>query len=181
MNFSDTTAKASLTSNRSMSSSVSPALASTLRAAGTGALSMSVGSSPMLAVATTRARGVEAVGLGVVLARPQHRRGAVDDARGVAGVVDVLDVEVRVLLVDQLAEGRVVLVAVVGDGREARRQLRRATRAVVLRPGELLVVEGDGAVEVVHRDEAPVEAPLRDGDGRRGAATRRPGRRAPRG
>ena len=58
MNFSGTTAKASLTSNRSIWSSDMPALASTLRAAGTGALSMSVGSSPMLAAATIRARGV---------------------------------------------------------------------------------------------------------------------------
>ncbi len=58
MNFSATTAKASLISQRSMSSTVRPALASTLRAAGTGALSISVGLSPMLAIATTRARGV---------------------------------------------------------------------------------------------------------------------------
>ena len=57
MNFSATTAKASLISQRSMSSTVRPALASTLRAAGTGALSISVGSSPTLAVATIRARG----------------------------------------------------------------------------------------------------------------------------
>ena len=57
MNFSATTAKASLISNRSMSSSVSPALASALRAAGTGALSISVGLSPMFAIATTLARG----------------------------------------------------------------------------------------------------------------------------
>ena len=57
MNFSATTAKASLISNRSMSSRVRPALASTLRAAGTGAFSISVGQSPMLAMATTRARG----------------------------------------------------------------------------------------------------------------------------
>jgi hypothetical protein len=57
MNFSATTAKASLISQRSMSSTVRPALAKTFLAAGTGAFSISVGLSPTLAVATTRARG----------------------------------------------------------------------------------------------------------------------------
>ena len=79
-------------------------------------------------------------------------------------MVDVLDVEVRVLLVDQLPEGRVVLVAVVGDGREARGELGERLGGR-LRAGELLVVEGDGAVEVLHRDEALVEATLGDGAG----------------
>ena len=36
---------------------VSPAFASTLRVAGTGAFSIRVGQSPMFAIATTRARG----------------------------------------------------------------------------------------------------------------------------
>ena len=54
-----TAAKASLTSNRSMSSIVRPALASALRAAGIGPVSMIVGSAPDSAVATMRARGVE--------------------------------------------------------------------------------------------------------------------------
>jgi hypothetical protein len=40
-----------------MSSTVSPALASTFLAAGTGAFSISVGQSPTLAVAMIRARG----------------------------------------------------------------------------------------------------------------------------
>ena len=57
MYFYATTAKASLISNKSMSSSVKPALASTLRVAGTGAFSIKVGESPILAIATTRARG----------------------------------------------------------------------------------------------------------------------------
>ena len=48
MNFSATTAKASLISNRSISSIVRPALASTLRAAGTGAFSINVGDDPTL-------------------------------------------------------------------------------------------------------------------------------------
>ena len=79
-------------------------------------------------------------------------------------MVDVLDVEVGVLLVDQLAEGRGVLgVAVVGDGRKARGE-RGERLGGGLRPGELLVVEGDRAVEVEHRDQALLEATLLDGD-----------------
>ncbi len=57
MYFSGTTAKASLTSNRSMSLERHAALARTFLVAGTGAFSIKVGSSPMLAVATMRARG----------------------------------------------------------------------------------------------------------------------------
>ena len=53
-----TAAKASLISNRSMSSTPRPALASALRAAGAGPVSMIVGSAPETAVAMIRARGV---------------------------------------------------------------------------------------------------------------------------
>ena len=44
--------------HKSMSSLVNPDRSNTVHAAGTGALSMSVGQSPMLASATIRARGV---------------------------------------------------------------------------------------------------------------------------
>ena len=76
---------------------VRPALASALRVAGIGPVSMMVGSAPESAVATMRAarRQAELAALG--LAADQHRRGAVDDARGVAGgvhVVDALDLRV---------------------------------------------------------------------------------------
>ena len=57
MNFITTEANASLTSNRSMSSTDRPALASALRVAGAGPVSMMVGSVLVTAVATTRARG----------------------------------------------------------------------------------------------------------------------------
>src|SRR6266498_3842597 len=56
--FRTTAANASLSSNRSMSSTVSPAVASTLRVAGVGPVSMIVESAPLVAVATIRARGV---------------------------------------------------------------------------------------------------------------------------
>ena len=53
-----TAAKASFTSNRSIWSMVMPARASAFLAAGTGPVSMMVGSAPLSAVATMRARGV---------------------------------------------------------------------------------------------------------------------------
>src|SRR3954447_4376857 len=57
MNRRTTAAKASFISHRSMSSTVRPALASALRAAGAGPVSMIVGSAPETAVITIRARG----------------------------------------------------------------------------------------------------------------------------
>ena len=57
INFITTEANASLTSNRSMSFMSSPALASALRVAGAGPVSMMVGSVLVTAVATMRARG----------------------------------------------------------------------------------------------------------------------------
>ena len=53
-----TAAKASFISKRSMSPTSRPALASALRVAGAGPVSMIVGSAPETAVATIRARGV---------------------------------------------------------------------------------------------------------------------------
>ena len=59
MNFSATTAKASLISHRSMSSTVRPARSSAFFAAGTGAFSMRVGQSPMLIAEMIFARGFQ--------------------------------------------------------------------------------------------------------------------------
>ena len=56
MNFITTEANASLTSNRSMSLTFSPALARALRVAGAGPVSMMVGSVLVTAVATIRPR-----------------------------------------------------------------------------------------------------------------------------
>ncbi len=58
INFIGTTAKASLTSNRSIWSTVMRARASAFFAAGAGPVSMMVGSAPVIAAATTRPRGV---------------------------------------------------------------------------------------------------------------------------
>ena len=57
MVFSGTTAKASLISHRSTSSTDMPALVIALRLAGVGAVSMITGSAPTVATEITRARG----------------------------------------------------------------------------------------------------------------------------
>ena len=80
-----------------MSSIVSFALASALRAAGIGPVSMMVGSAPESAAATMRARGVRPSSLPFASRADQDRRRAVDDARRVARrvhVVDALDLRV---------------------------------------------------------------------------------------
>ena len=109
--------------------------------------------------------------LGVALARQEDRCGPVDDTRRVAGVVDVGDVEIGILLVDQLTERRVVVVPVVGDlgkaGGQRRQRLGRRPRT-----GELLLVEGHRAVEIEHRDQALVEAALGDRPGGAGLRLR---------
>src|SRR5207248_1514484 len=58
IHLSTTEANASLSSHRSMSSGVSPAIFRTFSVAGVGPVSMMVGSEPTVAVATIRARGV---------------------------------------------------------------------------------------------------------------------------
>ena len=72
----------------------------------------------------------------------------------------VLDVHVRVFLVDQLPEGLgIVAVAVIGHHRERRcKRCERLHRGA--RPRKLLAIEGERAIEVEHRDEALVEASL---------------------
>ena len=91
MNFSGTTAKASLTSNRSIWSSVMPALASTLRAAGTGRVEHQRRVVAHVGRGHDPGPGRQPVGTGVLGAGDEQRGGAVDHARGVPGVVDVLD------------------------------------------------------------------------------------------
>lgn len=73
LDFSTTDANASLSSNRSMSSTVSPARSSTLRVAGVGPVSMITGSAPLVAVATMRARGVRPCNLPAAAERNARR------------------------------------------------------------------------------------------------------------
>ena len=84
-------AKASLISQRSMSPAVMPAWASAFLEAGVGAVSMMIGSAPAVAIARMRARGFSPCALHVLGGGQQHGGGAVDDAAGVAGGVDVVD------------------------------------------------------------------------------------------
>ena len=63
MNFSGTTAKASLISTSWMSFMVMPAFFSALRAAGPGAFSISSGLSPAVAIERIRARGFRPLAL----------------------------------------------------------------------------------------------------------------------
>ena len=86
-----TTAKASLISQRSMSAASMPAGSRAFCEAGVGAVSMITGSVPAVAMARMRAAGLEPVRLDVVRGGEEHGRGAVDDAAGVAGGVDVVD------------------------------------------------------------------------------------------
>ena len=57
-----------------------------------GPVSISAGSEPILAKARTRARGFRPVFFASGFVADQNRRGAVDDARGIAGMMDVIDV-----------------------------------------------------------------------------------------
>ena len=57
---------------------------------GTGPVSMIVGSVPILAVARMRARGFRPWRYAEVVGADEDGGGAVDDAGGVAGVVDVV-------------------------------------------------------------------------------------------
>jgi hypothetical protein len=90
---------------------------------------MIVGSAPETAVAMIRARGVRPRSAADLLVADRDDRGPVDDPRGVAGVVDVVDLlDPVVLLQRHVAEA-----ALLRDLREARAQLAealdRSTRA----------------------------------------------------
>jgi hypothetical protein len=96
-----------LSSIESMSSILSPANASAFSAAGCGPVSMIVGSDPVTAVATTRARRRHPEPLARTLVPNQHKGRAVDDPRRVAGVVNVIDLFDRgVLLGCDVVPGR---------------------------------------------------------------------------
>ena len=94
----------------------------------------------------------------------QDRAGAVDHARRIAGMVDVGDLQVRMHLADQAAEGGALIVqGELGHGLEGGPQLAEAFHRR-LRPGEFLVVEGEAAIFLVDRHQALSKAALADGD-----------------
>ena len=135
-----TAANASFISIRSMSSIVSPALASALREAGAGPVSMIVGSAPRdRGGEDARARLEPELGADLLVADRQQR-GAVDDAGRVARRVDVVDRLDPVVLLQR--DG--VEPAVLAHHRERRLQARERLDG---RAGadELVVVEHDVA------------------------------------
>ena len=150
---STTAANASLISTRSMSSMVSPALASALRVAGAGPVSMMVGLGAGDGGGDDPGARGEPVALADLLGADGDQRGAVHDAGGVARVVDVVDLLDPVVLLQRHGVEAAQL-ADVGEGR--------------LQPGQgvgggagaqvLVVVEDDQAVAVPDRDDGPLEA-----------------------
>src|SRR5689334_4253433 len=166
MNFSATTANASLISNRSMSSSVRPALANTLRAAGTGAFSIRVGESPIFAIATTRARGFRPWSFCITRRRQQDCRRSVHNAGRIAGVMHEVDVEVGIFVEDELAIGRSPVVERIICNRRKRRLQAGQPFERGLRPRVFLAVEREAAILAKNRHEALVEMSTLDGSRR---------------
>ncbi len=175
-NFSTTEAKASFSSNRSMSSTVRPARSSTLlggrgragqhddRVGTTGGGGHDAG-----------ARG-QALRLARRLGADEHQRGAVDDARAVAAGVDVVDLlDVVVLL-----QRHVVEAAHRADAVERGLQLAEALQG---RGGThvLVVVEDDEAVLVLDRHDGLGEVAARPVPRPRSPASAPRRRRRPRG
>ena len=81
-----------------MSSIVMPERASTFFVTSTGPVSMIAGSEPILAKARIRAAGFRPAFAPASREPMQHRGGAVDDARRIAGVMDMddaLDIRMR--------------------------------------------------------------------------------------
>ena len=141
-----------------MSSTVRPALASALRLAGAGPVSMIVGSDPDSPTETMRARGVSPAAAPAASRADQHERRTVDDARGVAGVVDVLDPLDPVVALQRHG----VEPAGLTDRGERRRQpgegVQRGAGAQVL-----VALQDRQPVAVAHRDDRPGEPAVRPG------------------
>ena len=101
-----------------------PGLASALRAAGAGPVSMMVGSAPQTRGRDDPSARRQAVALADLLAADGTSGGAVDDARGVAGVVDVVDPLDPVVLLERDR----VEAALLADAGEARLERGEASR-----------------------------------------------------
>ena len=130
-----------------------PAFFSTFLVTSTGPVSISAGSEPILAKARMRARGLRPALLPASLVADQHRGGAVDDAGGIAGMMDVVDVfDVRMRL-----DGDRIEAAQFAHLHERRLQggerLHRRARTHVLVLGQ----DGE-AVDVLYRHHRAVEA-----------------------
>ena len=107
-------------------------------AAGAGPVSMIVGSAPDTAVATMRARGVEAELLADLLVADHHQRGAVDDARRVAAVCTWSIASTQWYFCSATASKPPMLAHLANDGLSCAEASRASCRA-----DELVVVEDD--------------------------------------
>jgi len=95
-----------------------------------------------------------------------HSAGAVDHAGGIAGMVDVVDLQVRIGGLHQTAEGQALLIQRhVIEGGEGGFQLTQALQGG-LGPGVFLIVEGQAAVVMEDRDQALGEVAIGQGVGR---------------
>ncbi len=104
------------------------------------------GSAPLVAVATTRARGAQSLRLARGLGTDQHQRGAVDDAGAVTAGVDVVDLLDGVVL----RQRHVVEAAHLADAVERGLQLAQALQ-VAVGSHVLVVVEDEQTVLVTNR------------------------------
>src|SRR3984893_17097830 len=157
-NFSTTDAKASLSSNRSMSSTVRPARSSTLRVAGVGPVSMMTGSEPLVAVATMRARGVNPCDW-PALSLPTSTNAAPSTDPGLfAAGVNVFDLLDPVILLQRPVVEAAHRADPVERGLQLCQTLHRGVGTHVL-----VVVEDQESVLVTHRHDGLREITTRPG------------------
>src|SRR3546814_16741002 len=83
--------------------------------------------------------------IGIILRRQQQGRRAIDDARRIAGMVEMLDFKVGVAAVDLLPESEATAHVEVGEAGKARLE-RGETLGGRFGPREFLAVERDAAV-----------------------------------
>ena len=182
MNFSATTANASLTSQMSMSSVDSPALAEHLPRRRHGRVEHQRRVVADVGGGDDPGRAAPAVRFGVLVGWRSRMAAAPSTTPELLPAWCTCSIfEVGELRVDQLLVRRALLVEreLVEAGERRLQRLRALQRGV--RAGVLLVVEDHGAVVVDDRHEAACRTVPRRSRSPPGAATRRPARRAPRG
>ena len=132
-----------------------PDFFSTFLVTSTGPVSISAGSEPILANALILARGFSPARWPASRVADQHRGGAVDDAGGIAGVMDVIDVfDVRMRL-----DGDRIEAAEFAHLHE--RRLQRGERLHGRARTHVLVLGQDGQpVDVLDRHDRAIEAAL---------------------
>src|SRR6476619_1721914 len=135
-----------------MSLTSMPARFSAFSDAGAGPVSMIAGSEPIEAKERMRARLQPGL-LAELPGADQDRGGAVDDARRIAGMVDVVDpLELGIALQADRVEARHRLALHLEAGLERRQGLHRG-----LRPHRLVMAEQLDAVLVAHGDDRLLE------------------------